>query len=97
MRSSLVSLKVSTRPCSSHARHVTQLDREIQPQNVKLTVNQNQHVFSSDPPAGSDETVGGTGGGTSAPAFPRVGKAESEEGNLWLRGRRLIRSEKHLE
>lgn len=96
MRSSLVSLKVSTRPCSSHARHVMQLNREIQPQNVKLTVNQNQHVRTPDPPAGSDETVGGTGGGAfarAAPAFPRLVKAGSEEGNLWLRGRRLIRFE----
>lgn len=40
-----------------------QLNREIQPQNVELTVNQNQHVRTPDPPAGSNETVGGTGDG----------------------------------
>lgn len=39
---------------------------------------------------------GGRGGGASAraaPAFPRLVKAGCEEGNLWLRGRRLIRFE----
>lgn len=80
--------------------HVTEFNCEIQLRNIKLTVNQNQHVRTPDSLLGSDETVSRMGEGPdartsacAAPVFPRLVKAESEEGNLWLCGRRRIRFE----